>query len=98
MRTGAVMLFCTALFSWVLVGAGSPAWGLDVDEEAETVKDKAKDTYEKGKEKVEDVKEKVSADEFWDKVPPYLALPGALLVGLLVGFVLGRRKKKDRDR
>jgi ElaB/YqjD/DUF883 family membrane-anchored ribosome-binding protein len=93
------MLLTALLCAMILLsGPAESIFALDVKEEVEDAKDKAKDVVDKGKEKAKDIKEKVADEDFWEKVPPYAALPAALLIGLVLGFILGKRGEKNKQK
>jgi ElaB/YqjD/DUF883 family membrane-anchored ribosome-binding protein len=83
-----VAIFCCGV---LIAGVAPTLFGQDVGEVVEDTKDTAKNALDKGKKKAKELKEQVTDESFWEQVPPYLALPGALLVGLLLGFLLGKR-------
>ncbi|MHC4779706.1 MAG: hypothetical protein ACYTFG_14115, partial [Planctomycetota bacterium] len=96
MRFGTILTFVTLCSAMFFAFPTGDLLALDVDEEVEDVKDKAKDVVDKGKEKAKDLKEKVSDDDFLDNIPAYILHPAVLLIGVLIGFIVGRMSKGDK--
>ena len=97
------ILLMTAMVSFVLAGfvsTGLPsARAGDVDEVKDKVEETAKDVKDKAKDVYEGTRE--TAESFWEQVPPWAVIPGALLLGLIVGFATGRMtggKGKDKNK
>ena len=103
MRSIASVLVLAAFGLLVLGVSPSRAFAGDVEEVKEEVKEKAAEVKEKAEDLVDGTKEKATAvkekaEDFWAKVPPWAALPGALVIGLIVGFVLGKLGGGDKSK
>ena len=101
MRARICVPLVAALAAWALWACPRSARALDVKKEAKEIKEKAKDLGRDVRETAETLyregKEKVEEEDFWDRIPPYAALPAAFVVGILLGFLLGRGKKRGSN-